>query len=154
MAEMNWMRFFEDSIGAIHESLAYVLTASACREGWLQGELYLAGREYGLKVNDSLPGGKAGEKLDLVCPDPPGMFAEIKIVSADFDAKMRHYVQGDVDRVRKIQGDVAERYMILVVPESKKQTGVLAKFLRECDFSSDCSNHDKWPGFRVRIWRR
>ena len=83
---IDWMNFFETSIAAIHEKLVYVVeNASGCREGWLQGELLLAGREWNLWTNESVVG--CPGKVDLVCGDPPTMVAEIKIVGAHYAAK-------------------------------------------------------------------
>jgi hypothetical protein len=83
----DWIRFFTDTIDAIHEPLAVVLTASGCREGWLQGELYRAGRAYDVRVNEYSLGSR--QTADLSCGDAPDMLAELKIVGADYFPKMR-----------------------------------------------------------------
>ena len=78
------------------------------------------------------------------------MVAEIKIVGADYAPKMQWFIADNVARLRRLPKDI-ERYMILVIPESKKQTN-LGKYLDEISFSDNCRKRE-WPGFRVRIWR-
>ena len=47
----DWLKFFDKTIAEIHNELTIVLSAPGCREGWLQGEFFRAGRDYDLKVN-------------------------------------------------------------------------------------------------------
>jgi len=131
----DWMNFFVSSIDAIHERLAVVVTATGCREGWLQGELFLAGRRYDLRVNECQLGNH--RKADLSCGNPVKMIAEIKIVSGGFFPKMRYAIDVDVERMREVTIPDAERYMILVIPQYDIKT-TLGDYLDSCSFSSTC----------------
>jgi len=147
---IDWMAFFETSIDAIHHDLAYVLAnASGCREGWLQGELLLAGREYSLWTNESVVG--CPGKVDLVCGNPPQMVAEIKIVGAHYSPKMESAVEADVERLRRLE--VPDRYMLLVIVPSDADTQ-LGAYLTACSFSERCIDRT-WEdsGLRLRVWR-
>ena len=42
-----WEQFFLDFFDYSAEAIGIVVSASGCREGWLQGELYRAGRRRG-----------------------------------------------------------------------------------------------------------
>jgi hypothetical protein len=145
----NWLKFFETTIKAIREPLSVVITASGCREGWLQGELFRAGRRYDLRVNEHrLP---ERQTADVSCGDRPDMLAEIKIVGAGFLPKMEGYIERDVRRMREVSSHGTERYMILIIPESDAKTK-LGEYLDECLFSKTCVDR-RWPGLRLRMWR-
>ncbi|MCI0365518.1 MAG: hypothetical protein L0219_16770 [Phycisphaerales bacterium] len=143
---IDWLAFFADAIAAVQDPLAVVLRATGCREGWLQGELFRAGREHGLRVNDYKLGN--GKKADL---SAPAMIAEIKIVGADYQPKMRHFIESDVQRMRQVSGVDTERYIILIIPRCESKTA-LGAYLDSCSFSSICEERD-FLGFRLRIWR-
>jgi hypothetical protein len=145
----DWMKFFVQTIDAIHEPLAVVLTASGCREGWLQGELYRAGRDYDLGVNEYSLGSR--QTADLSCGDDPDMLAEIKIVGADYYPKMRGYIESDVERMRAVSTAGTQRFMILIIPHSNAKTN-LGEWLTTCSFSRTCAERE-WPSFRLRIWQ-
>lgn len=144
----DWLAFFVQAIEAVHEPLSVVLTASGCREGWLQGELFRAGRQYNLRVNEYALGGR--QTADISCGDGPEMLAEIKIVGADYFPKMQGFVESDVERMRAVSTAGTRRYMILSVPPSQTKTK-LGDYLDTCTFSSKCIERE-WPGFRLRVW--
>ena len=148
-AAPDWMKFFVQTVDAIHGPLAVVLNASGCREGWLQGELYRAGRDYDLRVNAYSLGSR--QTADLSCGDGPDMLAEIKIVGADYFPKMRGYIESDVERMRAVSNADTQRFMILIIPHSDTITP-LGEWLTTCSFSPTCAERE-WPGFRLRIWK-
>jgi hypothetical protein len=145
----DWFKFFEDSIEAVHEHFAVILKAAGCREGWLQGELFRAGRKFDLRVNEFSLGNR--QTADVSCGDLPEMLAEIKIVGADYFAKMRAYIEADVERMRSVSTMGTQRFMILIIPDCKANTA-LGKYLHSCKFSSHCAERT-WPGFRLRMWK-
>ena len=145
----DWLHFFVQAIESIHEPLSVVLRASGCREGWLQGELFRAGRAYDLRVNEYSLGGR--QTADLSCGEGPAMLAEIKIVGADYYPKMQGYIESDVERMRAVTTAGTERYMILIIPACETKTK-LGDYLHSCSFSDTCVERE-WPGFRLRIWR-
>src|SRR5262245_25875511 len=116
----DWMTFFADTIAALHEPLSVVLQASGCREGWLQGELFRAGRRYDLRVNEYGLGGR--QTADVSCGEAPDMLAELKIVGADYFPKMQGYIESDVARMKAVSTSGTQRYMILVIPRSEAKT--------------------------------
>jgi len=147
---MDWMGFFADAVDKIHKDLAeVVVNAAGCREGWLQGELFLAGRERGLRVNECAIGHR--KKADLSFGDPPTMVAEIKIIGAGYFPKQQYALEEDVNRMRRFAGRNAERYMILVIPSSDLKTR-LGTYLNDCTFSRRKIDRS-WDGFRLRIWK-
>jgi hypothetical protein len=147
---MNWIKFFEDSIGAIHQKLSYIVTqASGCREGWLQGEMVIAGKEYNLWANECVPG-KRG-RVDLLCGDPPTMVAEIKVVGSHYAPMMQGAIEADLERLLQFNAEGAERYMILIIPKSEKRPP-LGEYLISGNFSDKCRQFEHGE-FQVRIWR-
>ncbi len=81
-----WMdrfaRFFRDR-GA---DLADVLDAARCREGWVQGELYLRMRAHapGFRVN-----AKSAEKFfDFHAPEPEPLVGELKLLGDGYQRKV------------------------------------------------------------------
>src|SRR5690349_2094007 len=110
----DWLTFFVNTIEAIREPLSVVLTASGCREGWLQGELFRAGREYDLRVNEHNLGGR--QTVDVSYGEGPAMLAEIKSIGANHQQKMQGYLELDVGRMRSVSTTCTERYMILIIP--------------------------------------
>ena len=76
---MTWVERFFAFFREIEPSLAVVLDASSCREGWLQGEFYRHFRtdENGFEVNRRYRAG--GVPFDLYSPAPTPMVAEVKV---------------------------------------------------------------------------
>jgi hypothetical protein len=144
----DWLKFFVDTIGSINERLAVVVNAAGCREGWLQGELFIFGREHGLRVNRYSLGHR--QTADLSCGEAPDMVAEIKIVGAHYFPKMRGYIEADVQRMLAVSKGT-QRFMILVIPRSDDKTP-LGEYLHSCCFSPNCVEKE-WPGFYLRIWQ-
>ena len=125
------------------------MRSPCCREGWLQGELFRAGRDLDLRVNEYSLG--KGAKIDVSAGGDPPMVAEIKIVGADYQPKMRGYIEADVERLRSVDDPGIERFMILIIPRSDAR-GVLSDYLEGCSFSADCIERE-YEAFAVRIWR-
>jgi len=147
---IDWMNFFTETIEAIHERLSIVLTASGCREGWLQGELFSAGRKYDLRVNEHKLEDR--QTADLSCGPGPSMLAEIKIVAANYAPKMQTFIESDVARMRAVSSADTERYMILVIPKCDVKTK-LGDYLDACSFPKKRCFDRTWPNFRVKIWQ-
>jgi hypothetical protein len=144
----NWLRFFADTIERIQEPLSIVLGASGCREGWLQGELFRAGREHDLRVNEFSLGNR--QTADVSCGDAPEMLAEIKICGAGYYPKMQGYIESDVARMRAVSTPGTRRYMILIIPRSDAKSK-LGEYLHSCSFSPQCIERE-FPGFHLRMW--
>lgn len=145
----DWIAFFVNTIEAIQDPLSVILHASGCREGWLQGELFRAGRQYGVRVNEYGLGKR--QTADVSCGEAPDMLAEIKIVGADYFPKMQGFIESDVERMRAVSTPGTQRFMILIIPRSEAKTK-LGEYLHSCSFSADCVERE-WPGFRLRIWK-
>lgn len=146
---INWRGFLVETIGSISEPLSIVLNASGCREGWLQGELYRAGRKHGLCVNEYPLGGQ--KKADLSCGERPDMLGEIKIVGALDNTKMQGLIKADAQQMQEFSTPGTRRYMILIIPK-RDGTGKLAAFLDTCKFPHEpCIDHPG-PDFRLRLW--
>jgi len=139
----DWPEFFIDRIERIERRLKKVLDASGCREGWLQGELFLHGQSNGLSVNTHV----GGTFCDLSCGAE--MAAEVKIIGARDHSKMRSRLESDVARLKKMT-HVPRRYMILVRPDHPGKT-IMTKYLDECSFGR-CKSA-VFDGFRVQIWQ-
>jgi hypothetical protein len=144
-----WEQFFLDFFDNSAESISVVLNARGCREGWLQGELYRAGWRRGLRVNEYPLGGN--KKADLRCQELPRMVAEVKVLGADYQGKMRYALNSDVKRLTAIQDGELEIYMVLVIPKSEAQSS-LGEYLHSVCFSPRCVERE-YPGFRLRLWR-
>lgn len=141
------MQFFEQTIERIHKPLAVVLDAAGCREGWLQGELFRAGKKLGVCVNQRFA---PGQTADLACGDPLEMLAEIKIVGAWHQPKMRAAIESDVARLRAFKPKSVRKYMILIIPAGDDLTA-LGTYLGACRFSRIGFDRT-WPEFRARCW--
>lgn len=144
-----WEQFFLDFFDYAAESIGVVVYASGCREGWLQGELYRAGWRRGLRANEFPLGGN--QKSDLSCRESPRMVAEVKVLGADFQGKMRYALDADVARLTAIPDAELERYMVLVIPNSGVQS-LLGDYLRSVCYSPTCVERE-YPKFRLRLWR-
>lgn len=144
-----WEQFFLDFFDYAAESLGVVLNAWGCREGWLQGELYRAGRRRGLRVNEFALGGN--RKADLCCLEPPRMVAEIKVLGADYQPKMRYALDDDVQRLRAIPEAGIERYMLLVIPHAAGPSP-LGDYLTTVRYAPHCVER-AYPEFQLRLWR-
>ena len=145
----DWLNFFVSTIESIREPLSIILKASGCREGWLQGELFRAGRQYNLRVNEYSLGSR--QTADMSCGAGPEMLAEVKIAGADYSLKMKRHIESDVARMRAVSTLHTERFMILVIPGSNEKT-TLGDYLHSCSFSANCLERE-WPAFRLRIWK-
>jgi len=141
---MNWITYFEAFFRQRSERLHVILDAGGCREGWVQGEIFLHARDLHLETNTT------PSKYDLLCPNPP-MIAEIKICGGDYSPKMQGYIQDDVRKLATAEGDY-QRFMILIVDNSCPTT-TLGRWLTTCDFSH-AERQDVTLSERVviRIW--
>ena len=146
-----WEQFFLDFFDFSAESIGVVIYAEGCREGWLQGELYRAGWRRGLRVNKYPLG--SNKKADLCCQDSPQMVAEVKVLGADYQGghRLRHALDGDVERLKAIQDSGLERYMLLVIPNSEVRSALGDNLTSVC-YSSRCVERE-YPKFKLRLWR-
>lgn len=131
------------------ESIGVVVNAWGCREGWLQGEMYRAGWRRGLQVNNYPLGGN--KKADLCCLESPRMVAEVKVLGADYQGKMRYALDADVERLTAIPDSDLERYMVLVIPKCEVRSS-LGDYLDSVCFAPRCVERE-YPKFRLRLWR-
>jgi hypothetical protein len=145
----NWIKFFASTIESIQEPLTTILAASGCREGWIQGELFRAGRPFDVRVNEYALGGR--RTADVSSGEVPDMLAEIKIVGANYYPKMQGYIESDVERMREVSTPGTQCFLILIIPRSVVKTK-LGEYLHACSFSSECFERE-WPGFKLRIWK-
>jgi hypothetical protein len=150
----TWIQFFAGFFDELAETngTRERLADWGLREGWLQGEMCRAGRERGMSSRGySLPDGGTA---DLYCQNDPRMVAEIKVIGADHQSKMRVALDKDVERLQGISEAQLEKYMILVIPTSAKTEGVLYKYLHECSYTQEgCCFEKDYPAFKVRVWR-
>jgi len=130
-----WEQFFLDFFDSSAKSIGIVVDACGCREGWLQGELYRSGWRRGLETNKYSLGDY--KKADLSCEKAPKMVAEVKIIGADHQGKMRYALDSDVKRLKAIKDPELERYLVLVIPKCENASP-LGEYLRTCCYSSDC----------------
>lgn len=79
------------------------------------------------------------------------MVAEIKVLGADYQGKMRYALDSDVERLKAIQDPGLERYMLLVIPNSEVRSA-LGDHLTTVCYSSNCVERD-YPKFKLRLWR-
>ncbi len=145
----DWLTFIADTVDAVSQPLGVVLSAWGCREGWLQGEFYRAGKCFDLRVNEYDLGGNL--KADLSCAGDPSMVGEIKIIGADYQPKMRYAIEWDVRRLSELEAENTERFMVLIIPHSEVR-GILHEFLRGCSFSDHCVEK-ACDSFTLRVWR-
>jgi len=144
-APTDWLSFFEGFFTARAEQIEVILDAAGCREGWLQGEFFLAGREFGLSTN----AGK--QKFDLRCEHPP-MIAELKVCGGNYAPKMKGFIEGDVRKLRRASARFGERYMILVVNTRHTQTE-LGQWLMKCELARRRYRELRLsPRVTVRMW--
>ena len=122
---MNWMIYFTDFFRQHSEHIQSILDAAGCREGWVQGAMFLHARDLHLKTNAT------HSQFDLLCPDPL-MIAEIKICGGDYNSRMRGAIQNDIQKLARVAGDW-ERFMILIVDNRNPHTS-LGSWLTTCDF--------------------
>jgi len=142
----DWLDLFECFFRDHTIPLARILSASDCREGWLQGEFFLFGQRQGLKILI----GSMEKRFDILCDDPP-MVGEIKISGGTYAGKMKGWIEHDVD---KLATHVTKypKYMILVVDNDAHRT-TLGKWLLTCDFPHKRFREIKLcEGLLVRIW--
>jgi hypothetical protein len=140
---MNWTQQFRDFFTSRKEQLAEILDAGGCREGWLQGEIYLHFRKTNLQTNAT------GKKYDLFCDAPP-MVGEIKICGGDYQPKMKGLIISDIQKLRKSPAEY-QRFMILVVDTRKLDTP-LGRWLISPGFAQENAERLKGNGFEVLIW--
>lgn len=142
---MNWIAYFTDFFQERSAHVHSILDAAGCREGWVQGEMFLHARDLHLKTNATR------SRFDLLCPEPP-MIAEIKICGGDYAPKMRQLIQDDVQKLGCAAGGW-ERFMILIVDNRNPHTS-LGRWLTTCDFP-DTQKHGITlsESVVIRIWR-
>ena len=79
------------------------------------------------------------------------MVAEIKVLGPIIRARCGTPLTPDVERMSAIQDGELERYMILVIPNSKVQSS-LGQHLSGVCYSPLCVER-KYPEFGLRLWR-
>jgi hypothetical protein len=129
-----------------------IANARGCREGWVQGELFLAA----LDQRKSMQTNATPKKYDLWCEqDGHRMCAEIKFCGDDYSPKMKNLVLADAEKIRKAPS-THERFLILIIDIQKKQTD-LGKWLRDPREELGQEVHPELPlassRIAVRIWR-
>jgi len=142
---MDWIAYFDDFFSERAAKLAEMMKAAGCREGWVQGEMYLHGRDLEIETNATRL------KYDILCKSPP-MIAEIKICGGDYAPKMKGWIEDDVQKLSHAPEDY-ERFMILIVDTRVADT-TLGRWLRTCDFAA-LRKHERAlsESVTVRIWQ-
>ena len=142
---MDWIAYFDQFFSPRAEELAVIIDAAGCREGWVQGEMFLHGRDLGLRTNATR------SRFDLLCPSPP-MIAEIKICGGGYAQKMRGFIEGDVQKLSRAAGPY-DRFMILIV-DSRITDTPLGRWLTTCDFPHVRKHERCLSGLlAIRIWQ-
>ena len=141
---MDWISFFDAFFSQRAAELERILDAGGCREGWLQGEVFLYGRNVSIQTNASR------RKHDLQCGLHP-MIAEIKICGGDYAAKMRDYIENDVVKLAEAP-DRCQRFMILVV-DTRECSTTLGQWLSSYN-PPHKARHERTvsASVLVRIW--
>ena len=145
----DWIAFFTSTFDAIHEPLAVVLSAPTCRKGWILGEMYRAGRQRNLRIDEYAVGDLG--TADISCGQTPDMLAEVRIAGAAPGLKLHENMELLGQQMRTIGTPATQRFMILIIPHSQDDAEA-EKYLRPFSFARESVDHD-WPDFRVRIWR-
>ncbi len=143
---VDWFQWFLDFFEEVKDRFAVVLDAARCREWWLQGEMFLHGRDVTLFTNH--PGVLKEGFADLFAVAHPPMVGEIKIVSATMMVK---WIDEDVQKLRDRRVTETEAYMVLVIPKSEQRTK-LGYRLEKLRYSDQHVERD-YGAFKVRIWR-
>ena len=137
------MEFFETFFARHKEQLARLLDAGGCREGWIQGQMFLDAPPRFLKTNATK------RNYDLYS-EAPLAIGEIKICGGDYQPKMQGRIEKDVKKLR--QSEATEKYMILIVDTRVKATR-LGKWLASCDFAREEYREFEGRDFKVRVWK-
>ena len=147
---MDWMTFFDDFFSQRATELAVILDAGGCREGWVQGEMFLQGKDLAIKTNAT------SSKFDLLCLTPP-MIAEIKLCGGGGGyevnaSKMRGWIKCDVQKLAHAEGEY-ERFFILIVDNRWPNTS-FGQWLRTCDFPNIRKREKPLSeSVTIRVWQ-
>jgi hypothetical protein len=141
---MDWIAYFDDFFSKRAAKLAEMMKAAGCREGWVQGELFLHGRDLGIETNATRL------KYDILCKSAP-MIAEIKICGGDYSPKMKGLIEDDVRKLGRDPGD-RERFMILIV-DTRKADSKLADWLRDPGFSDLKLDRKFSESVAIKVWQ-
>lgn len=146
---VDWFEWFLDFFEKVKDRFAVVLDAARCREWWLQGEMFLHGRDArDMTLFTNHPGVLKKGFADLFAVAHPPMIGEIKIVSATMMVK---WIDADVQKLLDRRVTETEAYMVLVIPKSEKWTKSGDRVEKLC-YSNERVEHD-YGDFKVRIWR-
>jgi hypothetical protein len=141
---MKWMAFFKAFFKSEAKDISKMLDAGGCREGWLQGELFLRAPHATLQTNATR------RKYDLYSKRP-AMVAEVKICGGDYQSKMQALIESDVQKLRTALGNT-QRFMILLV-DTRCRGSSLGKWLLTQDFPHTEYCDVKGTHFTARIWK-
>lgn len=174
-----WLDEIQTFFECVQESLAAILEAEACREGWLQAEMfrYFRPKFEGFAVNSFSLVGRA--RADFGCDAPNPIRGEIKVLGGGYQSKvitggsLAPYLARAEARVHRQDRDLLRgtwglipdyfrlrdaalaegtaRALVLVAHlDEDANTGVAAA-LRRIDFDGRRRDVAFAPGF-VRIW--
>lgn len=123
---MDWMAFFDEFFQERMPQLEQIAAAGGCREGWVQGEMYLFAKSQGLDLRTNVP----VAKYDLQCDqEDRQMCGEIKFCGDDYSPKMKGLILADADRL--VSGPPTHRkFLILIIDRQEKRTN-LGKWLED-----------------------
>jgi hypothetical protein len=141
---MNWTKIFKSFFDLRKSEIDKILDAQGCREGWIQGEMFLHAPSGSLKTNATL------KKYDLVSEIHP-MLAEIKICGGDYQGKMRHLIEADVDKLHKAPRGPA-KYIILLI-DTRNLGSPLGKWLLDFQLAAEEFDEVHGQNFKARIWK-
>lgn len=141
---MDWIAFFTSFFERRKEAISRVLDARGCREGWLQGEIFIYAGELGLSLQTN---GKR-QRYDLYSTSPP-MIAEIKIAGGDYQPKNKFMIRKDVDKLACAPAEFA-RFMILLIDTQVTGTQLANWLSSDSPFSVES---DEFPPVQSQRWR-
>lgn len=141
---MNWIATFKSFFESRRNEIGKILDARGCREGWIQGEMFLHMPFGSMQTNDTT------QKYDLVSVSVP-MFAEIKVCGGDYQPKMMHMIEEDVAKLQKAPHDSAKYFILLI--DTRNLGTRLGKWL--LDFQPESEEFEEVQGqnFKARIWK-
>ena len=141
---MKWTSIFKLFFDSRKNEIDKILDAQGCREGWLQGEIFLCAPPNSLQTNAT------SQKYDLVSKIDQ-MIAEIKICGGNYQGKMKGLIEADVAKLAKAPSGQAKYFILLI--DTRKLGSSLGKWL--IDFQPTAEEFTEVHGqyFKARIWK-
>jgi len=152
----DWLDYFTSYFEEHEDSVSMILDARGCREGWLQGELFLYaikyfGEEEVVTTNDSK------HKYDLFS-DKKSMATEIKICGGDYQLKVKGLIKADIAKLKKNPLNFNNLFFLFLIDRRYPDT-ILGHWLKRGYLDEqEFAGHDKAElfksdKFRVDAWK-